>query len=110
MLQIDIEERDGTEPVFILSGEISETWVGELMSHWDEYKMLRKGADCIVDVSSVSAIDPSGEVAIRWIACDGARFRANGPMMGRIIDLVCKANVEMLRKGRREFRSIVFCD
>jgi ABC-type transporter Mla MlaB component len=109
MLQIDIEERDGAEMVFILGGEISRDRVSELMSRWNEYKLLRNERARIVDVSKLDTIDSSGEFALRCMACDGARFRARGPMMGRIIDLVCKANVEMLREGHREFRSMVFC-
>lgn len=109
MLQIDIEERDRTEQVIILCGEINRECVDELMSRWNDYKLLRKESDRIVDISRLNTMDSSGEFAIRRIARDGARFRANGPMMGRIIDLVCKANIEMLQEGHREFRSMVFC-
>ncbi len=109
MLKIDIAERDGTKLVFILGGEIRCESLGELMSRWNEYRLLRKNAVCIVDVSRLSNMDSSGEYAILRIARDGARFQANGPMMERIIDLVCKANTEMLQEGDREFRSMVFC-
>lgn len=109
MLQIDIEQRDGKELIFILCGDASRDWVSELMSRWNEYKLLRNEKGCIVDVSKLDTIDESGEFAIRRMARDGARFRASGPMMGCIIDQVCKASVEMLQEGHREFRSMVFC-
>lgn len=109
MLQINIEERDGTDQVFSLCGELVGSCQSRLIDRWNEYKALRKGVARIVDISEVTTIDQSGERVIRSIACDGARFRAKGPMMGRIIDLVCQVNLEMLREGHREFRSTVFC-
>jgi hypothetical protein len=109
MLQIEIEERDGIEPAFALRGEIVSSCAGELIDRWNEYKLLRDGRACIVDVSLVGVIDQDGELAIRRLASDGARFLANGPMMDRVIQLVCDERKHARREGRREFRSIIFC-
>jgi ABC-type transporter Mla MlaB component len=106
MLQVDIEERAGTELIFTLKGEISGVDADELISRWEESP--RVGRVCIVDVSEVWEMDQAGKVAICRLARDGARFRASGPMIDCVIDLVCKTNTEALQSGRREFRSIVF--
>ncbi len=108
MLQIEIQEQDGEEQEFILRGEICSCSVPKLMECWSEYRMLRAGKYCIVNLAKVSLIDCAGERAIRRIAQDGARFLAHGPLMERIIDLVCKVNVDALRDGQREFRSMVY--
>jgi len=106
MLQIDIEERAGTELIFTLKGEIAGVDADELIARWNE--SLRVGRVCIVDVSAVWSMDEAGKVAICRLARDGARFRATGPMIDCVIDLVCKTNTEVLQSGRREFSSIVF--
>jgi hypothetical protein len=109
MLQIDIEERaDSAAPVLTLKGELSGTSALELLARWNQLREVRPGQVCIVDLSCVSAMDDVGREAISALAYDGARFLASGPMLGHVIDLVCKASVEALQTGCEGFRSMVF--
>jgi hypothetical protein len=109
MLQIGFENHTGADLTFTVCGDVVGDNVRELIVRWNEYKLLRAGKILFVDVSGVDTIDLLSEAAICSLAADGAHFLANGPTTGTIIDLVCKANVEAFRTGRRDFRSIVIC-
>ena len=108
MLQIEIEERPGAELVFTLKGELREASVFEFTDRWKALRRSCPGAVCIVDLSDVGAMDGAGERAIYALAHDGVRFLARGPMLGRVIDLVCKASVHAPQGGDEGFRSMVF--
>lgn len=109
MLTTKIEGNNPAELLFTLSGELAGEGVDMLVSHWNRYQAVRKDRVCIVDVSKVTSIDGRGERAIRYLASEGARFRVSGPIVGNIIDLVCKEKRWELQNGQREFTSIVFC-
>jgi hypothetical protein len=53
-------------------------------------------------------MDDVGREAISVLAHDGARFLASGPMLGHVIDLVCKASFEASQTGCKGFQSMVF--
>jgi ABC-type transporter Mla MlaB component len=108
MLQIEIEERTDSESTLILKGELSGTSALELLAEWQEFRRLCPGSVCTADMSSVSVMDEAGQRAICALAHDGVRFLARGPMLGHVIDLVCKASVETSQAGHGGFRSIVF--
>jgi hypothetical protein len=108
MLQIEIEKPSRTKLVLTLTGDLCGPSADELMARWEELERSFPGRDCIVDLSFVSSMDDEGRGALCVLAHDGVRFLARGPMLGPVIDLVCKASVEALEAGRKSFRSIVF--
>jgi hypothetical protein len=108
MLQIVFEEHTGSDLIFALRGEVVGARARELIVRWGEYKLLRGGRTLFVDASGVTTIDRPSEAAIRYLAADGARFFVNGSTTRTIIDLVCKANLEAFRIGRRDFKAIIF--
>lgn len=108
MLQIKIEERTGTELMLTLEGELSGEYALELVARWKEVRQKCPGKVCVVDLSAVGAMDDTGQEAICALAHDGVRFLARGPMLGPIIDMVCKASAEASQAGCVGFRSMVF--
>ena len=108
MLHIDIEERLGIGLVFTLKGELSGAHAFELVARWKEVRRNCHGKVCVVDLSAVGEMDDAGEGAICALAHDGVRFLARGPMLGPVIDVVCKASVEASQAGCAGFRSMVF--
>ncbi len=108
MLHIEIEERAGTGVVLALSGELSGVSPLALMERWRELRRNCREKVCVVDLSSVSAMDEAGQRAIRALAHDGVRFLARGPMLDIIIDMVWRASVEASQAECAGFRSIVF--
>jgi hypothetical protein len=107
MLQIDIEDRSDSGLLFTLKGELSGAYAGEFMARWQEFSRICLGTVCIVDLSSVAAMDERGRQAICALAHAGVRFLARGPMLGHVIDSVCKASFEASRAGRADFRARV---
>jgi ABC-type transporter Mla MlaB component len=96
------------ELAITMKGEISSECIHEVMKCWKEHESLSYDRVCIVDLSLVKRIDEAGESVIRHLASCGARFRGNGPIMGCVIDLVCKESKAALLEGRHDFKSIVF--
>jgi len=108
MLQIDVEDCAGTGLLFSLKGELSGASAVELMTRWQESRRVCPDKILTIDMSSVCAMDDLGQEAIYALAHDGVRFLARGPMLGHVIDLVCKASVEASQTGCAGFRSMVF--
>jgi hypothetical protein len=108
MLQIDIEERAGLAPLLTVKGELSGTSALELVARWNQLREILAGKVCVVDLSHVLAMDEAGRETISAIAHDGAHFLASGPMLGHVIDLVCRASVRASHEGIPGFRSMVF--
>ncbi len=109
MLQIDIEGCNPAELIFSLRGSLDGVGVDALIRDWNEHTVAGEDRNHIVDVSGVTCIDAVGESAIRYLASAGARFRVSGPMVDKVIDLVCKEKDRALQNGYKDFSSIVFC-
>ena len=109
MLQIEIEEQNPAEQLFTVCGELVGERAKTLIGFWDEHKVVGKGRINIMDVSGITSIDQIGESVIRHLDSEGARFQVSGPIIGNVIDQVCKEKRRALKDGHREFTSIVFC-
>jgi hypothetical protein len=81
----------GSEPRWTLFGQLCGPWVDELRSVWQNIRRVSTGRH-VVDLSSVTSIDERGEVLLRAMKEDGARFLARGVAMKHILSqLRCKA-------------------
>ncbi len=109
MLQIEIEGQNPAEQLFTVSGELVGDGAKALIQFWNQHKVIGEGRVNIMDVSGITSIDLAGESVIRQLAAEGARFHVGGPMIGNVIDQVCKEKLQALKNGRRKFTSIVFC-
>jgi hypothetical protein len=106
MLKISVEGFNQSTIEFSLKGHLAGYWAGDFIRLWSNCRSLHRGV-CLIDVSGIGEMDQVGEMCIRHLAANGARFRAGGEMAGRIIELVCRERKQALTEGR-EFTSIIF--
>jgi len=67
-----------TEQKWILCGQLSGPWVGELKSNWEKTRSESHGRRRLVDLTDVTFIDERGEVVLRAMRSEGAEFVARG--------------------------------
>jgi len=84
MLKITFEDSD-SEQRWTLSGKLCGPWVTEWHSVWERARRESKGRTCVVDLSDVTSIDERGEMLLRAMKDDGARFVARGIAMRHIL-------------------------
>jgi ABC-type transporter Mla MlaB component len=77
MLKISIVET-ATEQTIILQGRLTEPWVSELMSVWQNAKVSCGERKCIVDLNDTTAIDQDGVNLLEVMCKEGAKFIAKG--------------------------------
>lgn len=85
---------------WMLCGQLTGPWIVELRSSWKRNHRDLRGAECIVDLTDVTAIDERGEELLRAMKEDGARFVARGVDMKHILH-----NLD--RKGKRPLRRFI---
>jgi hypothetical protein len=84
MLKITFEDSE-TEQRWTLSGQLCGPWVAEWHSIWKRARAESKGRACVVDLSDVTSIDERGEMLLRTMKDDGARFVARGIDMRHVL-------------------------
>ncbi len=62
MLRITIAETV-SEQRWTLEGRLVQPWISELKSTWTKTEIARQERKCVVDLTSVTFIDKSGEIA-----------------------------------------------
>jgi len=77
MLKITIVDASD-EQKLILEGKLTEPWLSELKSCWENARNAREGHDCIVDLTGVTHIDRDGEDALLKMRNEGAHLVAKG--------------------------------
>jgi hypothetical protein len=68
-----------------LCGQLSGPWVAELRAMWERLRCRSDAKSYVVDLSDVTLIDDRGEVLLRAMKEDGARFVARGVEMKHIL-------------------------
>jgi anti-anti-sigma regulatory factor len=77
MLRITIAETL-TEQSWTLEGRLVQPWISELKSNWARTETARRERKCVVDLTSVTFIDKSGEKALAELSKGGAQLIATG--------------------------------
>ncbi len=67
-----------TEQTLILEGRLTEPWIADLGSHWEETRHAHSERKFVVDLRGVIRIDSHGESALALMKAEGAEFLASG--------------------------------
>lgn len=84
-----------TEQKLILEGRLTEPWIADLSSHWEETRHAHPERKFVVDLRGVMRIDSSGESAITLMKMEGAEFLARGIRIKHLVN-----NLESRGAGR----------
>jgi len=90
-----------TEQRLILEGRLTEPWIGDLGSHWEETRHAHPERKFVVDLGGVIRIDSAGEGAVALMKTEGAEFLASGIRMKHLVkDLEIEAHQKSRSRGR----------
>ena len=63
---------------FVLEGKLTEPWLSEVKSSWEQARTTRESRRSVVDLMGVNAIDKGGEEVLLAMKREGALFVACG--------------------------------
>ena len=75
-----------TEQKLILEGRLTEPWIADLRSQWEESRHTHPERKFVVDLRGVLRIDSAGEGALALMKTEGADFLASGIRMKYVIE------------------------
>jgi anti-anti-sigma regulatory factor len=75
-----------TEQKLILEGRLTEPWIADLRSQWEESRHAHPERKFVVDLRGVLRIDRAGEGALALMKTEGAEFLASGIRMKHLIE------------------------
>jgi ABC-type transporter Mla MlaB component len=84
----------------ILEGRLTEPWIADLSSHWEETRRAHPERKFVVDLRGVIRIDSHGESALALMKAEGAEFLASGI---RIKHLVKNLETRAIGRESRPF-------
>ena len=84
-----------TEQKLILEGRLTEPWIADLSSHWEDMRHAHPKRKLVVDLRGVTRIDSSGESALALMKAEGAEFMASGIRIKHLLE-----DLESHRAGR----------
>ena len=74
-----------SEQKLILEGRLTEPWIAELRSHWEETRHAHPERKFVVDLRGVIRIDSAGEDALALMKAEGAGFLTAGIRMKHLV-------------------------
>jgi anti-anti-sigma regulatory factor len=75
-----------SEQILILEGRLTEPWIADLRSQWEEGRHAHPEGRFVVDLRGVLRIDRAGEGALALMKTKGAEFLASGIRMKHLIE------------------------
>jgi len=75
-----------SEQRLILEGLLTEPWIADLSSHWEETRRAHPERKFMVDLRGVMRINSAGEGALALMKAQGAEFLASGIRMKHVIE------------------------
>ena len=93
-----------TDQKLILEGRLTQPWIADLSSHWEETRRAHPERRFVVDLTGVMRIDRSGERVLALMKGAGAEFLASGIRIKHLLDDLESrgAGRESLTTGRQE--------
>ena len=93
-----------TKQKLILEGRLTEPWIADLSSHWEDMCHSRPKRKFVVDLRGVTRIDSRGESALALLKAEGAEFLASGVRIKHLLEHLESrgAGGESLTTGRRQ--------
>ncbi len=84
MLRITVTDTP-SEQRWTLQGRLAGPWVAQLQSCWNNAQAAREGRSCVIDVTSLTSVDETGEDVLRAMMSEGAKFRACGVYITHVL-------------------------
>ena len=75
-----------TEQRLVLEGRLTEPWIVDIRTHWQETRHAHPGREFVVDLRGVVRIDTAGECALTLMKREGAGFLASGIRMKYLVE------------------------
>lgn len=75
-----------SEQRLILEGRLTEPWIADLSSHWEETRYAHPERKFVVDLRGVVRIDRAGEEVLGLMKTEGAEFLATGIRMKHLVE------------------------
>ena len=75
-----------SQQTLILEGRLTEPWIADLRSQWEESRHAHPEGRFVVDLRGVLRIDRAGEGALALMKTKGAEFLASGIRMKHLIE------------------------
>jgi ABC-type transporter Mla MlaB component len=69
----------------ILEGRLTQLWIADLSSHWEETRRAHPERRFVVDLTGVMRIDSSGESVLAEMKSAGAEFLASGIRLTHLV-------------------------
>jgi anti-anti-sigma regulatory factor len=90
-----------SEQKLILEGRLTDPWIADLSSHWEETRHAHPERKFVVDLRGVMRIDSAGEGALALMKTAGGEFLASGIRMKHLVEhLEMAAQPESHSMGR----------
>lgn len=88
------------EQKLILEGRLTEPWITDLRSNWQEIRHAHPERKFVVDLRGLMRVDSAGESALALMKTKGAEFLASGIRMKQWVkDLEIEAQQEGYSRG-----------
>jgi ABC-type transporter Mla MlaB component len=89
------------EQKLILEGRLTEPWIRDLSSHWEQTRHAYPERKFVVDLRGVMRVDRAGEYALAQMKTEGAGFLASGIRMKYLLKhLAMEAQQPTHSRGR----------
>jgi ABC-type transporter Mla MlaB component len=98
-----------TDQKLILEGRLTQPWIADLGSHWEETRRAHPERRFVVDLTGVMRIDRSGERVLALMKGAGAEFLASGIRLTYLVkDLETEAQekIEAQQKSHSGGRTV----
>ena len=90
-----------SEQKLILEGRLTEPWIADLGSHWEEARHAHPERKFLVDLRGVMRIDSAGKSSLDLMKTEGAEFLASGIRMKHLVkDLEIEGAAKNPQYGR----------
>jgi hypothetical protein len=73
MLKITAIDREG-QRTLVLEGRLADPWLSDLELTWKTAREMRDGRSLLIDLKDVTSISERGEVVLRQMMVEGAKF------------------------------------
>jgi ABC-type transporter Mla MlaB component len=75
-----------SQQTLILEGRLTEPWIADLGSQWEENRHAHPESKFVVDLRGVLRIDRAGEGTLALMKTKGAEFLASGIRMKHLLE------------------------
>jgi ABC-type transporter Mla MlaB component len=93
MMRITVLD-DKAEQRVVVEGKLTEPFVAELESAWEQARQDARGRPIVIDFTEVTRIDEKGEAALVAMVAEGARLTAKGVYWENVVK-------QLLNEARR---------